>query len=190
MPPFGGRGAGDGQESVGRERQDHVAVPAIPAPDLVVIQADPALGRLGALLDRPPRAGHADRGRAGPSRSERRLRGRRSRGLSAGQAAPHQQPMLAVTLGPAGETDAGDGATGPRVYARARVRPLPLLERDRGPDPGPPRSGSGRCPANQPRAARGGRTFDRFARAAAQGPRSIPHCPAPRSRPRSPPTPW
>ena len=51
----GGLGAGDGQEGVGQQGQGDVAVPAWPLADLVVVQADLALGLFEAFLDLPSR---------------------------------------------------------------------------------------------------------------------------------------
>jgi hypothetical protein len=50
--------AGDGQERVRQQGQGDVPVPAGPAADLVVVQADLGLGDLEAFLDRPPCPGH------------------------------------------------------------------------------------------------------------------------------------
>ena len=51
-------------------RQGDVSVPAVPSADLVLVQADLALGALEGLLDRPPGAGDPDqlaqRGAGGP----------------------------------------------------------------------------------------------------------------------------
>ena len=48
-------GAGDGQERMGQQGQGDVAVPAWPLADLVVVQADLALGLFEAFLDLPSR---------------------------------------------------------------------------------------------------------------------------------------
>src|SRR5215211_6664000 len=47
----GSLGAGDGQERVRQQRQGDMPVPAWPAADLIVVQADLAFGALEALLD-------------------------------------------------------------------------------------------------------------------------------------------
>jgi hypothetical protein len=52
-----GRGAGGGEEGVGEHREGDVAVPAVPAADLVLVQADFSFGGLEGLLDRPAGAG-------------------------------------------------------------------------------------------------------------------------------------
>src|SRR5215208_672940 len=56
----GSLGAGDGQERVRQQRQGDMPIPAWPAADLIVVQADLAFGALEALLDRPADPGHAD----------------------------------------------------------------------------------------------------------------------------------
>jgi hypothetical protein len=56
-PPLGcwfGVGAGDDQEGVGEQRQDGMPLPAGPAANLVVVQADLALSGLEALLYSAP----------------------------------------------------------------------------------------------------------------------------------------
>jgi hypothetical protein len=53
-----GLGSSDDQEGVGQQGQGDVPVPARPATDLVVVQADLILGLLEAVLDRPPGPGH------------------------------------------------------------------------------------------------------------------------------------
>jgi hypothetical protein len=47
----GSLGAGDGQERVRQQRQGDMPIPAWPAADLIVVQADLAFGALEALLD-------------------------------------------------------------------------------------------------------------------------------------------
>ena len=49
-----------GEVGVGQHGERDVAVPAGPGADLVLVQADLALGRLEAGLDRPARAGDLD----------------------------------------------------------------------------------------------------------------------------------
>ena len=92
-PPYplgaAGLGAGDDQERVRQQRQGDVAIPARPAADLVVVQADLTLGLLEALLHRPPGPGH-------PHQPDQRGGGRAVAGiegqLPVAAAAAHQQP--------------------------------------------------------------------------------------------------
>src|SRR5919108_4934118 len=56
-----------GQERVGQQRQGDMAMPAIPAADLILVQSRLAFALLEALLDRPARTGDAGQ------RAERRL---------------------------------------------------------------------------------------------------------------------
>lgn len=49
-----------GEIGVGQHGEGHVAVPAGPGADLVLVEADLALGGLEASFDRPTRAGHLD----------------------------------------------------------------------------------------------------------------------------------
>lgn len=53
-------GGGDGQEGVGEHREGDVSVPGVVPADLVLVQADLALGGLEGLLDGPAGPGDAD----------------------------------------------------------------------------------------------------------------------------------
>src|SRR5438067_2319949 len=48
-----------GQERMGQQGQGDVALPAVPAADLVLVQPDLAFAFLKTLLDRPARSSHA-----------------------------------------------------------------------------------------------------------------------------------
>jgi hypothetical protein len=105
----------------------HVPIPAIPATNLVVVQADLVLGGLEAFLDRPADPRHPDQlGQAGTGRAETGVEGQ----LSIRQPPAHQQP-------------------------EPTARPAGSDQRDPGPviDPGP----LGASPALRRRQARAGR---------------------------------
>jgi hypothetical protein len=53
MPFADGGVAGYGQEGVGQQAEGDVAVPGVPSPNLVMVEADLALGLREALLNRP-----------------------------------------------------------------------------------------------------------------------------------------
>src|SRR4051794_7698538 len=52
----------DGEDGVGEHREGGVAMPGVPGPDLVLVEADLALAGLEALLDAPAGSGDADEG--------------------------------------------------------------------------------------------------------------------------------
>ena len=87
-----------GEVGVGQHGERDVAVPAGPGADLVLVEADLALGGLEAGLDRPARAGHlhqvGERGAVGGvGQVEGELVGAR-RGC-AGSSSPFSQPGAA-----------------------------------------------------------------------------------------------
>ena len=81
-----------GEVGVSQHGERDVAVPAGPGADLVLVEADLALGRLEAGLDRPARASDLDevgerRAVGGVGQVEGEL-------VGLGDAAPDQQPLL------------------------------------------------------------------------------------------------
>ena len=89
---------GHHQEGVGDHGQGGPAVPGAPAADLVLVQADQALGGLKALLDGPASSGDLDQG----GQRDRAWRPAAVEGQLAGLVvAAQQQPALpgvAITL--------------------------------------------------------------------------------------------
>ena len=104
--PGGGSGLGADrrQERLGDQHQGHMPIPAIPATNLVVVQADLVLGGLEAFLDRPADPRHPDQlGQAGTGRAETGVEGQ----LSIRQPPAHQQPE--PTARPAGSDQRDPG---------------------------------------------------------------------------------
>ena len=104
--PGGGSGLGADrrQERLGDQDQGHVPIPAIPATNLVVVQADLVLGGLEAFLDRPADPRHPDQlGQAGTGRAETGVEGQ----LSIRQPPAHQQPEPAARPAGSDQRDPG-----------------------------------------------------------------------------------
>jgi hypothetical protein len=96
---------------MGQPHQGDVAIPAWPFADVVVVQADLALGLVEALLNRPPGPGYLDQPdqrRGGRARADRQGQ------LAVAATAAHQQPP-----GHAGGRRGGKGQAGPVVQAAA-----------------------------------------------------------------------
>ena len=85
-----GGGAGDGQIGVREAGQGDVPVPGVVAADLVVVQADLALGGVEGILDRP--AGPGDRDQVG-QRALGRTKAQVMGQFAVGEAAADQQPV-------------------------------------------------------------------------------------------------
>ena len=101
-----------GEVGVRQHGQGDVAVPAGPGADLVLIQADLALGGLEAGLDRPARAGDLDEvGECGAVGGMGEVEGEL---IGLGDAAPDQEALL-----PAGRRVAAIGQIGPVIEPRA-----------------------------------------------------------------------
>ena len=81
-----------GEIGVGQHGERDVAVPAGPGADLVLIEADLALGGLEAGLDRPARAG--DPHEVGERRAVGGVGQVEGELVGLGEAAPDQQPLL------------------------------------------------------------------------------------------------
>ena len=104
-----------GEIGVGQHGQGDVAVPAGPGADLVLVEADLALGGLEAGLDRPARAGDLDEvGECGAVGGMGQVEGEL---VGLGEAAPDQQPLL-----PAGRRVARRTADRPSRRAAAPWR--------------------------------------------------------------------
>jgi hypothetical protein len=104
--------ADHGQVRMRQHGKRDVAVPPGPASDLVLIEADLALGGLKAGLDGPAPAGHPHQlGQAGACGCKRQVEGERIR---LGDLAPDQEALL-----PAGGGVGPVGQIGPIVQPRA-----------------------------------------------------------------------
>ena len=100
--------ADHGQIGVGQHREGDVAVPAGPGTDLVLVEADLALGGLETGLDRPARAG--DPHQIGQCRAMGGVGEVEGELVRRGHAAPEQQALL-----PAGRSVAATRQIGPVV---------------------------------------------------------------------------
>src|SRR5215213_6893104 len=88
---------------MGQQGQGDVPVPARPAANLVVVQADLVLGLLEAVLDRPAGPGHPDQAdQGGVGWTVAGVEGQ----LAVAAAAPDQQPALPSAGGWWGQLDA------------------------------------------------------------------------------------
>src|SRR3954451_14176314 len=125
--PPDGRRADHGEVGVGQHGQGHVAVPARPGADLVLVQPHLALRGLEAGLDRPARPRHPhQRGEVRRLGRQRQVEGQLVRLV---RLAPDQQPLR-----PAGRGAAAAGQVRPVVEPRPLAappgaQPAPALRR-------------------------------------------------------------
>src|SRR3954469_15987477 len=110
--------ADDRRHGEGERRQRDVAVPAVPAPGLVVVQPELVLGGLERVLDRPAPPPARDRGLdRGPGRAPGREEGE----PAVGDGAPDRQaprPPAGAAVPVPGSPEVGQLQTSPVVQPR------------------------------------------------------------------------